>query len=494
MRLTESLKHRLQEAFPPQSLRARLATGAFWTLVGTGISQGLALVTSVVTARLLGKVGFGELGMILSTVGMFGVFAGLGLGLTATKHVAEFRTNAPVRAGRIIGISNLVAILSGGAISTALFFLAPYLAVRTINAPHLVRELQIGSGLLFFNALGGVQVGALSGLEAFNTIAKVNLCRGLLTFPLLIAGVYWWRLPGAVAAQVLAAMVGWWISHVALQREAYKADILVSYRGLRSELPILWKFSVPAVLSASMVGPVRWVANALLVNQPNGYAEMGVFQAATRFQTLMNLAGRTLGAVALPILASADGAASERFNRANILLSWVLGVAVALPLISFPEILGVVYGAEFTGTNASGVLVMVMFFSCIMSYRQGLARVLAARSLMWWGFFDNSVWSVLLIGSFLGLARWGAMGLAVAFTIAYTLNTIVFVPLYTRRNLVPKATIVSTEAIIVWSTIIGLCLIALLNYSLVVRALCFALGVLVLASTFMRLFRSGEKL
>jgi len=38
---------------------------------------------------LLGTVGFGELGVIQSTVGMFGVFAGLGLGMTATKYVAS---------------------------------------------------------------------------------------------------------------------------------------------------------------------------------------------------------------------------------------------------------------------------------------------------------------------------------------------------------------------------------------------------------------------
>ena len=52
--------------------------------------------------------------MIQSTVGMFGVFAGFGLGLTATKHVAEFRQSDPDRAGRIIGLSGLFAIGPGG--------------------------------------------------------------------------------------------------------------------------------------------------------------------------------------------------------------------------------------------------------------------------------------------------------------------------------------------------------------------------------------------
>jgi len=81
----------------------RLAKGVFWSMASAVISRGLMLAASVLVARMLGKTGFGELGMIRSTVGMFGVFAGFGLGLTATKHVAEFRSSDPARAGRIIG-------------------------------------------------------------------------------------------------------------------------------------------------------------------------------------------------------------------------------------------------------------------------------------------------------------------------------------------------------------------------------------------------------
>ena len=109
------LRGKILAALPKDSLRARFAKGAFWSLVGAVLAQGLGLGASIVTARILGKVGFGELGMIRSTVGMFGVFAGLGLGLTATKHVAEFRSNHPEKAGRVIGLSAIVATFSGAA-------------------------------------------------------------------------------------------------------------------------------------------------------------------------------------------------------------------------------------------------------------------------------------------------------------------------------------------------------------------------------------------
>ena len=79
------MRNKLAAALPVNSLRRRFARGAFLSVAAAFIAQGLGLVTSIVTARILGKTGFGELGIILSTASMFGVFAGFGMGLTATN-------------------------------------------------------------------------------------------------------------------------------------------------------------------------------------------------------------------------------------------------------------------------------------------------------------------------------------------------------------------------------------------------------------------------
>src|ERR1700728_1931673 len=77
----------------------RLARGAFWLLIGSLISRGLGMLAGILVARLLGKHDYGQLGMVQSTTGMFGIFAGFGMGLTANKHVAEFKLQDPARAG-----------------------------------------------------------------------------------------------------------------------------------------------------------------------------------------------------------------------------------------------------------------------------------------------------------------------------------------------------------------------------------------------------------
>jgi O-antigen/teichoic acid export membrane protein len=156
---------------PGESLRRRLVTGAFWSLVGAGVSRGLTLGASVLAGRLLGATGFGELGMIQSTQGLFGVLAGAGLGLAATKHVAEYRAQDGPRAARCIALVTRIAIATGLAAAAGLLALAPWLADSVLEAPHLVGELQLATALVFLTAVNGDQTGALAGLGDFRTIA-----------------------------------------------------------------------------------------------------------------------------------------------------------------------------------------------------------------------------------------------------------------------------------------------------------------------------------
>src|SRR5262249_23165607 len=89
--------------------RWRLLRGALWSLVGAVLARGSVLLASLLLARMLGKGQFGEFGMIQSTVGMFGVFAGFGMGVTLTKHIAEWRAKDPARIGRVMKLANLLA-------------------------------------------------------------------------------------------------------------------------------------------------------------------------------------------------------------------------------------------------------------------------------------------------------------------------------------------------------------------------------------------------
>ena len=286
---------------------SRLAKGAFWSLLGSFASQGLMLLASIVVARILGQTEFGELGMIRSTVNMFTIFAGFGLGLTATKYVSEFYKKDKIRAGKIIGLSTLFAGGTGGLITVVLLIAAPFIASNTINAPHLVNELRIGAIILFFSSLNGAQTGALVGYEAFKTIARANFISGLFSFPIQIGFTLLWGLSGSVIGFGLNFLLLWALNSIAVRKESIKAGVIINYKGAAAEWPILYKFSLPALLSGVLVSPVMWACSAMLVNQPGGFEEMAIFDVANQWRIIMLFIPAVISQIALPLLSGCDG-------------------------------------------------------------------------------------------------------------------------------------------------------------------------------------------
>jgi O-antigen/teichoic acid export membrane protein len=190
-------------------IRSRFINGAFWSLTGSVVSQGLMIIASIIVARILGKLEYGELGMIRSTVNMFAVFAGFGLGVTATKYIAEFSVKDRDKTGKIIGLTTIFAGVIGFIISASIIIMAPFLADKTINAPHLVNEIRLGAIILFFSSLNGSFTGILAGFQAFKSIAKINLIAGVIAFPLQIGLTLLLGLPGSVIGFGLNFLVLW---------------------------------------------------------------------------------------------------------------------------------------------------------------------------------------------------------------------------------------------------------------------------------------------
>jgi len=408
------------------SLAARLARGAFWSLAGTAISRGLGLLSSILVARLLGREIFGELGIVQSTAGMFGTFAGFGMGLTATKYVAEFRNQAPARTGRIIALSSLVAWCSGAVLAVLLYGLAPWLAERTLAAPHLARSLRIAAPLLLLGAVNGAQTGALSGFEAFKRLAWINLLGGIAAFPCVLAGAWWLGLEGAVCG--LAVSQAWlcWLTHNGLCEEATQAGVPLGFGGALRESQIVWQFTVPALFSSVLLGPVNWACNMMLVNQPGGYAQMGLFNAANQwFNALLMFLG-TLGQAILPVLSERLGA-GDRAKSAAVLSFYIkLNVIVVTPVVLAGALISPYimawYGAGFAG--AWPTLVVVLATAGVLAALTPVAEIVAASGRMWLGSLMNLGWAVCFISLTWFWIERGALGLAAARLSAYLLHSL----------------------------------------------------------------------
>jgi O-antigen/teichoic acid export membrane protein len=442
------------ERIKSSPLGYRLVHGTLWSILGAVVSRSLGLVAFVIVARALGKAGYGRFGIIQSTIGMFGVFAGFGLGQTSTKYVAELRDKDPERAGKIMAMAGLVAQISGILMAALLFVFAPWLASNSLAAPELTPLLRIGSFILIFEAINGSQIGALAGFEAFKITAKINMIVGLVNFPMMLLGVYWGGLTGSIWALGANRALNCLLNHISLKNEANRVGVPLLFKGSKSELKVLWHYSFPSMLSGLMVTPALWVCNAMIVNQPDGYNQMGIYQAVIIFQQILFFMGNSISAPLVPLLASRIGQKSERLDRINMLSTWALGALPAVIFLGVPELATILFGKGFAGRNFTNTFILIVFCSSVVIYKQGLARVLSAHGLMWWGALSNFSWAITLIvftKLFIGM---GAVGYGISLTCAYIINVLIFIPLYVYKGLVPKGTMISFEAHCIWMLLI----------------------------------------
>lgn len=414
------LWHRI-EASP---LGYRLAKGAFWSLAGTAISRGLALLASMVVARMLGQEGFGELGIVQNTVVMFATFAGFGMGMTATKHVAEFRAKDPRRAGRFIALSGAVAIVTAGVLTILLVVLAPWLAAESLERPDLTMPLICAAPLLLLISLNGAQNGALSGFEAFKALAQLNFISGVASFPLTIVGAWWGGLNGAILGQGASAGFAWIINHIGLRRQCRKHGVPFTMAGLWEERGVLVSFSIPAVFAGVMVGPVTWLCCRQLATGPDGWAEMGIFNAASQWFALVLTLPAVLGQVILPIgaerLSSADKASATKI----LSMSMKVNALVALPIVLAGSVLSPWIMGCYGESYQSGwpTLIVILLTGGIVAVQTPVGQTLVASGRLWTGFLMNTGWAAIFIVLTFFLVPIGAVGLALARLMAYTLH------------------------------------------------------------------------
>jgi O-antigen/teichoic acid export membrane protein len=409
------------------SLSYRFLHGTFWSLAGAVIARLSGFAASILVARFLGREGFGLLGVIQSTVAMFQVFAGFGLGLTATKYVAEFRKTDPARAGRIIGLSHIVAVVSGGVISGVLFFLSGWLARNTLAAPEIAPLLRIAAPMLLLASINGSQIGAMSGFEAFKDIARVNLISGLATFPLMVIGTLFGGLTGATLALLASLLITCILSQWKLRVRAREASVLIQYSGAH-DWSVLWHFTVPAVLAGAMVPPVNWACVALLVNSPGGYGAMGLFNAANQWRSLLMFVPGMMMQAALPIMSAAhehDETNSELQRTLRMTQSIMVATAfpVATVLMFGSGLILSLYGRGYQGGES--VVIGVVATTLIQCIGAATGTAIEARGRMWMGLLLNSSWAATYLGFvYLTVNQLGANALAYGLAISYTVLTV----------------------------------------------------------------------
>ncbi len=406
-------------------VKGRMIRGIKWTALQSVVVAAGNFATAVLAARLLGVDDFGAFSIIRITGFMMATMAGAGLGVTATKYIAEMREIDKPRLSRILGLCSMVAGCTSLVFSSVILFFASQVATVYLKAPHIVEQLRIAALYIFFVTLNGYQIGALAGFEAFSVQAKINLVQAVVSLMLTFVLTWFWGLSGASAALGLAALFNWGLHQQAIQKEVRRNGIRTSYSGLWQEKNILLNFTFPAALSSIIGATTVWCCNAFLTRQPDGLSQMAIFSAANNFRSFILFVPGLVSHVASPILCNLKGEKKQssysRLFWINILISAAASIAVAGILVMVAPYVLRLFGRGFVGGGAVAMAIVVMTVIEVMA--NAFYRSLFAHGKLWWQVRIMVGWSLVLgIVSFTTIGSYGAIGLAYAYLAAHSVS------------------------------------------------------------------------
>jgi O-antigen/teichoic acid export membrane protein len=435
-----------------EPLQQRVVEGATWSILGAGLTSGLTMAGNIACARVLGAAIFGELAIVISTTNLFTTLFTSGVSMTATRYVAEHRRSNPSFAGMIVGLSRLTSLGVGTAAALLVVVLAPWMSRTVLGAPELAGALCLGAAAMFFAALNGSQMGALSGLEAFNQIAFANLVRGIGIIVFVTGGAVIAGLTGALSGYVAAGAAAAIFYHLAVRRTCASNAITISYRLCKDGLRVLSRFTLPVLISTFSFTPAAWWSNVLLATR-SGYAEAGVFNAILHWQMFITFFSNAIAQIGLPMLSNLRGERNSASYKTCLAVTFVLtsvpAIAIAVPVALCSGSILHLYGPTFQ--HGSTALMLI-----------SLSAVLSAINIP----VGHAIWSldattpavllsllrggVLVLASF-ALAHKGATGMAAAYVIMGIVQTVATAPVMlwlVRRKLVSATASEPEEAVL----------------------------------------------
>lgn len=414
--------------FDKSDLAKRLSHGAFWALLGSVSSKLILLISGILAANILGKNLYGEYSIIKSTVIMFVVFASLGLGLTASKYISQYRETAIQKAYNVCIVTNLFAVIAGLLVTVGIVYFSSDIATKTLEAPYLKNDIKWGGILLFFCCINAAQSGILSGFEDFRSIAINSFISSIFELLFTILGAIWFGVRGAIIGAGLAYAILFILNNISIRKKFPNLGLITNIKTLSiSDFAIIWKFSIPAAFSNMMVIPILWYVKALLVRETS-FGEIAVFNASDQIKTIILFIPISLGQIILPILSNLKSGNNSKKQYYKVLkYNFILNFAITfilsfLVIIFSSQILGF-WGKDFVDTISLVYLSISTIFTSLSSV---LGQAIASFSKMWIGFIFNAVWGgiVLLLSVFFIKNGYGSSGIALAILIAYIIHTI----------------------------------------------------------------------
>ena len=366
--------------------------------------------------------------IIKSNTNLFVSFASLGLSLTATKYIAQYRINDKIKTAKIIGLVNTITIIAVFLSTLILFFSSDIFADYILNIPHLSFEIKLSSLIVVFTTLTSLQVGIISGFQNFKEIARNTIKSGILGFFFQLLLTYFCGLGGAIIGLVLSLFFFWITNFISIKKiinKQYPNYIFSKY--IFEEFNLLIRFSLPTFLIAIFMELSRWFSYRQMTNFKDGFREMAIFDVSYQWLVAISFIPAIISQVSLPLLSKTiddKEVYSEIFFK-NFKINLLISILICFFFCFFSANILSLYGNEYM--RSTDVFIYLVICSTIAAINSSIWQITTSSGHMWINFYINLFWCIILIIFVFIFSRemnLNATNLSISYLIAYLFQTI----------------------------------------------------------------------
>lgn len=297
------------------------------------------LLSSVITARVLGPKGRGEYFFLVTLSAAIVQFGALGLHASNTYLVAKDRARLPA----LTANSLLVALAVGGIGGTLVALLLPRLGFFPDTPDRFFWYAAALTPPTLFFLLGSNLLVGMGRIATFNFVDVAS--RAIVLLALVVAGVFALDVDGFAAASILA-----WTAAALMLGAMLRSglgDLRFDRESFRSGFRFAAKTYAVAILGFAVLR-----GSVFLLQHYYGSVELGYYSIATQIADVLALFPTSVALVLFPALVR-DRAGSWRTTRRSFVtvVATLIAAAAAAWVLAEPFI-RVVYGAEFTPAAA----------------------------------------------------------------------------------------------------------------------------------------------
>ncbi len=410
----------------------KIAKGSLIIFISKLVDAIVAVVFSVLLARMLGVNTYGFIASTIGVATVLGLFAKLGITEATAKYVSEhLAKREKQKLKNIIQSAVLIETLLGLLTAFFCFIFAEPLAVIIFNKPTLVTPFRIISGMIFFIAISNIFTGIFLGyyrMELFVTASIIGQIVRLITSITLVWFGY--GLVGAILGFVVGSAVNSIIGLMLFIIIIYPSIPKRTSKPLpiRAGLSKLIHFGLPLVVLGGMMIIYQWT-DTLCLTVFTEVKYISWYNIAFGMVAMTMVFSQTLNTTFFPIVSELNAKKKHQtllkaYHLLIKILAHITNILIIGMIALSPQIIILLYGAEYLPAAYPFLILAVWglirpfgILSGAIPIGMGKTKINAKVAVLTAG--SNLILNLILIPFY------GMIGAAIATTTSYILGTVV---------------------------------------------------------------------